>query len=57
MGVPYRERNISMDPEAKREYLEKDYDLLPAFEVGSTVIIEYTGEPQLIEALVREGYL
>ena len=57
MNVPHEERNISRDPQARREYVEKEYDLLPALEIGGTVILEYTGEPQLIEVLVREGYL
>jgi hypothetical protein len=57
MGVPYEERNISLSPEAKQQFRDKEYDLLPVIEAGNTVITEYTGEPQLIEVLVREGYL
>ena len=57
MGIEYIERNISRDRQAKEEYLEKGYDLLPAFEIGNSIIIEYTGEPQLIEVLAAEGYL
>ncbi|MEO5952470.1 MAG: glutaredoxin domain-containing protein [Chloroflexia bacterium] len=57
MGIVYEERNISRDRQAKEEYLEKGYDLLPAIEIGNSIIIEYTGEPQLIEALAAEGYL
>ena len=57
MGIPFEERNISTDRQAREEYLEKGYDLLPAFEVGNSVIVEYTGEPQLIEVLAQEGYL
>jgi hypothetical protein len=57
MGIPFEERNISTDHQAKQEYLEKGYDLLPAIEVGNTVIVEYDGEPQLIEVLAHEGYL
>ena len=57
MGVPYEERNISLSPEAKQQFRDKEYDLLPVIEAGNTVITDYTGEPQLIEVLVREGYL
>ena len=57
MGVPHVERNISRDVEARREFLEKGYDLLPVVEVGDSVITLYTGEPLLIEVLVEEGYL
>jgi hypothetical protein len=57
MGVPHEERNISRDVEARKEFLEKGYDLLPVIEVGDSVITLYTGEPQLIEVLVGEGYL
>jgi hypothetical protein len=57
MGVPHIERNISRDLAAREEFLEKGYDLLPVVEVGDSVIMLYTGEPLLIEALVAEGYL
>ncbi len=57
MGVPHVERNISRDPEARKEFLEKGYDVLPVVEVGESVITQYTGEPLLIEVLVAEGYL
>lgn len=57
MGVPFEERNISSSPEAKRKFLDKGYEFLPVIEVGNTVITDYTGEPLLIEALAREGYL
>jgi hypothetical protein len=57
MGVPHVERNISRDAEARKEFLEKGYDLLPVVEVGDSVITLYTGEPLLIEVLVAEGYL
>lgn len=57
MGVPHVERNISRDPEARKEFLEKGYDLLPVVEVGESVITLYTGEPLLIEVLAAEGYL
>ena len=57
MGVPFEYRNISLDKAAKAEFLEKGYDLLPVIEAGSSVILEYDGEPQLIEVLVKEGYL
>jgi hypothetical protein len=57
MGVPYEERNISMDAQARREFQEKGYDILPVIEAGSTIIIDYAGEPLLIEVLAQEGYL
>jgi hypothetical protein len=57
MGVPHLERNISRDPEARKEFLEKGYGLLPVVEIGESVITLYTGEPLLIEVLAAEGYL
>ena len=57
MGVPTEERNISLSREARQQFKDKDYDLLPVIEVGSTVVTDYTGEPQLIEVLHSEGYL
>ncbi|MDQ5826481.1 MAG: hypothetical protein M3441_20000 [Chloroflexota bacterium] len=57
MGVPHVERNIGRDPEARKEFLEKGYDLLPVVEIGESVITLYTGEPLLIEVLAGEGYL
>ena len=57
MGIPHEARNISISREAKEEFVAKQYDLLPVFEIGNTIITEYTGLPQVIEALVREGYL
>ena len=57
MGIPFREINISRDKEARKQFHEKGYDLLPVIEVGNIVITEYTGEPLLIEALHAEGYL
>jgi hypothetical protein len=57
MGVPYEDKNISRDKAAKAEFMEKGYDLLPVIEAGTSVIMEYDGEPQLIEVLAREGYL
>jgi hypothetical protein len=57
MGVPLIDRNISFDPEAKRAFQEKHYDLLPVIEIGNSVITDYEGEPQLIEVLHKEGYL
>lgn len=57
MSIPFEDRNISTDRQARQEYIEKGYDLLPTIEVGNTVIIEYEGEPQLIEMLAKEGYL
>ena len=43
MGVPYEERNISLSPEAKQQFRDKEYDLLPVIEAGTTVITDYTG--------------
>ncbi len=57
MGVPLVERNISSDREAKREFAEKGYEFVPVIEAGKSVIIDYSGEPQLIEVLHKEGYL
>lgn len=57
MGVSYEERNISTDREARRTFQDKGYDLLPVIEIGETVIVDYTGEPQLIAALAQEGYM
>ena len=57
MGVPFEERNISLNPEFRQQFREKEYDLLPVIEAGNTIITDYTGEPQLIEVLAREGYL
>lgn len=57
MGVPFEERNISLSPKFKQEFRDKDYDLLPVIEAGNTIITDYSGEPQLIEVLAREGYL
>ena len=57
MGVPLEERNISLNPKFKQQFRDKEYDLLPVIEVGNTIITDYTGEPQLIEVLHKEGYL
>jgi hypothetical protein len=57
MGVPFEYRNISHNSAVRQEFLEKGYDILPVIEVGDSVILEYEGEPQLIEVLAREGYL
>jgi hypothetical protein len=57
MDIPFEERNISRDKEARRDFREKGYEFLPVVEVGNSVITEYTGEPLLIEVLHREGYL
>jgi hypothetical protein len=57
MGMPHVERNISRDPSARRAFIESGYDELPTFEIGSSIITRYTGEPQLIEVLAAEGYL
>jgi hypothetical protein len=57
MDVPFEERNISSDREARHMFQEKGYDLLPVIEIGEEVITDYTGESQLIEVLAKEGYL
>jgi len=57
MDVPYEDRNISQNAQARQEYREKGYDLLPVIEAGDTIITDYTGEPLLIEVLAQEGYL
>jgi hypothetical protein len=57
MDIPFEERNIGRDKEARRDFREKGYEFLPVLEVGNSVITEYTGEPLLIEVLHREGYL
>ena len=57
MGVDFEERNISLSPEARQQFVDKEYDLLPVIEVGNTTILDYTGEAQLIEVLAGEGYI
>jgi len=57
MGIPFEERNISLNPQARQEFKDKGYDLLPVIEAGNTVITDYTGETQLIEVLVQQKYL
>ena len=57
MDIPFVERNISRDKEARRQFYDKGYEFLPVIEVGKTIITEYSGEPILIEALHAEGYL
>jgi len=57
MGVPFEERNISLNPQARQQFIDKNYSLLPVIEVGGTVITDYTGEPSLLEALFHEGYI
>ena len=56
MDVPHEERNISLSPDAKREFIDKGYEFLPVIEAGKSIIVDYTGEPQLIEVLAQEGY-
>ena len=56
MEVPHEERNIR-DREYRRQFNEKGYEFLPVVEAGNSVIVEYTGLPQLIEFLHQEGYL
>jgi len=57
MGIAYTERNVSVNKEARQEYVEKGYGILPVIEIGGRVILDYEGLPQLIEALSAEGYL
>jgi hypothetical protein len=57
LDIPYVERNISYDHEARHAFLASGYDELPTLEIGTSVIAHYTGEPQLIEVLAAEGYL
>jgi hypothetical protein len=57
MDIAFVERNVSLNKEARQEYAEKAYGILPVIEVGSSVILEYEGLPQLIETLAAEGYL
>jgi hypothetical protein len=57
MDVPTDARNISSDKEARRDFYAKGYEFVPVVEIGDTVITDYTGHPQLIEALHKEGYL
>jgi hypothetical protein len=56
MEVPFEERNISKDKDAKKLFLQQGYDLLPVIEVGAITVLDYS-EAALIEALAREGYL
>jgi hypothetical protein len=56
MGVPFEDRNISVDKEAKGLFLQQGYEFLPVIEAGNITLLEYS-EPLLLEALVREGYL
>ncbi len=56
MEVPYDERNIR-DREYRRQFKEKGYEFVPIIEAGGSVIVEYTGVPQLIEVLHKEGYM
>jgi hypothetical protein len=57
MNIAFIDRNVSLDKEARQEYVEKGYGILPVIEAGNTVILEYEGLPQLIEVLSAEGYL
>ncbi len=57
MDLPFEERNVSLNLEFKQQFRDKEYELLPVIEAGNTIITDYTGEPQLIEVLVHEGYL
>jgi hypothetical protein len=57
MDIAFADRNVSLDKEARREYVEKAYGILPVIEVGGTIVVEYEGLPQLMEVLAAEGYL
>ena len=57
MDIAFVDRNVSLDKEARREYVEKVYGILPVIEVGGTIVLEYEGLPQLMEVLAAEGYL
>ena len=57
MDIAFVDRNVSLDKEARREYVEKAYGILPVIEVGGRVVLEYEGLPQLMEVLAAEGYL
>lgn len=57
MEIPFIERNITWDKEARQQFREKGYDILPVVEIGDSTITEYTGESLLIEVLHQEGYL
>jgi hypothetical protein len=57
MDIAHEERNVSLNKEARQEYITKGYDILPVIEAGNTIILEYEGLPQLIEVLSAEGYL
>jgi len=57
MNIAFVDRNVSLNKEARREYVEKAYGILPVIEVGATIVLEYEGLPQLMEVLAAEGYL
>jgi len=57
MDIAFVDRNVSLNKEARREYVEKAYGILPVIEVGATIVLEYEGLPQLMEVLAAEGYL
>ena len=57
MDVTFIDRNVSLNKEARQDYAEKAYGILPVIEVGNSVILEYEGLPQLIDLLSAEGYL
>ena len=57
MDIAHEERNVSLNKEARQEYIAKGYGILPVIEAGNTIILEYEGLPQLIEVLSAEGYL
>ena len=57
MDIAFVDHNVSLNKEARREYVEKAYGILPVIEVGATIVLEYEGLPQLMEVLSAEGYL
>jgi hypothetical protein len=57
MDIAFVDRNVSLNKEARQEYVEKAYGILPVIEIGGTVVLEYEGLPQLMEVLSAEGYL
>lgn len=57
MDIAFVDRNVSLNKEARQEYVEKAYGILPVIEIGSTVVLDYEGLPQLMEVLSAEGYL
>ena len=57
MDIAFVDRNVSLNKEARQEYIEKAYGILPVIEVGGRVVLEYEGLSQLMDVLSAEGYL